>query len=55
MNGATQGELMAVLGHRSPAMTKRYTHYAREHLTKLIEKNRLGIATSQSKQESDES
>lgn len=43
MNGATQGELMAVLGHRCPTMTRRYAHYAQDHLMKLVEKNRLGI------------
>lgn len=38
MNGATQGELMEILGHRSPVMSKRYTHFNKEHLKKLIEK-----------------
>ena len=44
MAGATQGELMAILGHRSPAMTKRYAHYSQKHLLKLMEKiqNHLG-------------
>lgn len=39
MNGATQGELMEILGHRSPVMSKRYTHFNKNHLKKLIEKN----------------
>lgn len=39
MAGATQGELMAILGHRSPAMTKRYAHYSQEHLLKVMEKS----------------
>lgn len=38
MSGATQGELMAILGHRSPQMTRRYAHYSQEHLKKLLEK-----------------
>jgi integrase len=31
MKGATQGELMAILGHRSPGMTRRYAHYSQDH------------------------
>lgn len=38
MNGATQGELMEVLGHRSPAMTKRYAHFSKEHIAKILQK-----------------
>jgi integrase len=38
MNGATQGELMAILGHRSPQMTCRYTHFLTSHLNNLMEK-----------------
>jgi integrase len=38
MAGATQGELMAILGHRSPAMTQRYAHYSQDHLAQLLEK-----------------
>lgn len=38
MNGATQGELMEILGHRSPVMSKRYTHFNKVHLAKLINK-----------------
>lgn len=36
MNGATQGELMAILGHRSPHMTRRYAHYSQKHLEGLM-------------------
>lgn len=36
MDGATQGELMAVLGHRSPQMTKRYAHFSQSHLANLM-------------------
>jgi len=38
MSGATQGELMEVLGHRSPVMTKRYAHFNKAHLAKLLQK-----------------
>ncbi len=38
MSGATQGELMEVLGHRSPIMTRRYAHFNKEHLAKLLQK-----------------
>ncbi|WP_284452578.1 tyrosine-type recombinase/integrase [Parachlamydia acanthamoebae] len=38
MNGATQGELMAILGHKTPAMTRRYAHYSQNHLVNLMDK-----------------
>lgn len=38
MNGATQGELMVILGHRSPHMTRRYAHYSQEHIASLMQK-----------------
>jgi integrase len=38
MGGASQGELMAVLGHRSPLMTQRYAHFSQEHLRQLLER-----------------
>ncbi|HTJ53717.1 MAG TPA: site-specific integrase [Cyclobacteriaceae bacterium] len=38
MNGATQGELMTILGHRSPHMTRRYCHYSQDHLRIMLEK-----------------
>ena len=38
MNGATQGELMAILGHRSPHMTRRYAHYSQKHLSNLLKR-----------------
>lgn len=41
MSGATQGELMAILGHRSPSMTRRYAHYSQDHLSKVLERNQL--------------
>lgn len=41
MSGATQGELMAILGHRSSAMTRRYAHYSQQHLAKVLNKSDL--------------
>lgn len=43
MSGATQGELMAILGHRSPAMTRRYAHYSQTHLAKVLNKASEGL------------
>jgi integrase len=45
MGGATQGELMAILGHRSPRMTARYAHYSQEHLRGVVQKNQLPKST----------
>ena len=39
MNEATQGELMAILGHKSPQMTRRYAHYSQDHLRAILEKS----------------
>lgn len=41
MSGATQGELMAILGHRTPVMTKRYSHYSQDHLKVMMERTSL--------------
>ncbi len=38
MNGATQGELMEILGHRSPTMTRRYAHFSKEHISRILQK-----------------
>lgn len=38
MNGATQGELMEVLGHRSPTMTRRYAHFSKKHIANILQK-----------------
>lgn len=43
MNGATQGELMAILGHRSPHMTRRYAHYSQKHIRNILEKGEKNI------------
>ena len=39
MNGATQNELMEILGHRSPAMSKKYAHFSQKHISKVMQKN----------------
>ncbi len=39
MNGATQGELMAILGHKTPTMTRRYAHYSDGHLRTILERS----------------
>ncbi len=47
MSGATQGELMEVLGHRSPAMTRRYAHFSKKHIAGIVQKssnNLIGIS-----------
>ena len=38
MNGATQGELMEILGHHSPTMTRRYAHFSKEHISRVLQK-----------------
>ncbi|HEY4831534.1 MAG TPA: site-specific integrase [Waddliaceae bacterium] len=38
MNGATQNELMEILGHRSPTMTRRYAHFSKEHIARVLQK-----------------
>lgn len=43
MNGATQGQLMAILGHKSPQMTRRYAHYSQDHLRTILEKTNNAI------------
>lgn len=39
MSGATQGELMEVLGHRNPAMTRIYAKFNQKHLKDILEKS----------------
>lgn len=45
MNGATQGELMAILGHKTPTMTRRYAHYSQKHVATLLEKMHNNLLT----------
>lgn len=44
MNGATQGELMTILGHKSPSMTRRYAHYSQKHVAELMERMHSNFA-----------
>lgn len=37
MNGASQAELSEILGHKTLAMTKRYTHFMELHTSKVVE------------------
>lgn len=46
MNGATQGELMAILGHKTPTMTRRYAHNSQKHVATLMERMHNNIAQS---------
>lgn len=46
MNGATQGELMAILGHKTPTMTRRYAYYSQKHVATLMERMHNNIAQS---------
>lgn len=48
MAGATQGELMAILGHRSPVASKRYQHFNQSHLATVMKR----ISITESKDES---
>lgn len=51
MNGATQGELMAILGHKTPTMTRRYAHYSQKHVANLMEKMQVKLLKSEKKEE----
>ena len=49
MNGATQGELMEILGHRSPTMTKRYAHFSKEHISRVLQKTSNNLISDSEK------
>ncbi len=53
MNGATQGELMEVLGHRSPTMTRRYAHFSKEHVARILQKTSNNLIGPQEKPHDD--
>ena len=38
MSGGTQGELMEILGHRSPSQTRRYAHFSKKHIAHILQK-----------------
>jgi integrase len=48
MNGATQGELMAILGHKTPTMTRRYAHYSQKHVATLLERMHANLLSEES-------
>lgn len=43
MSGATQGELMAILGHKTPTMTRRYAHYSQKHIANVMERRQANL------------
>lgn len=43
MSGATQGELMAILGHKTPTMTRRYAHYSQKHIANVMERTQANL------------
>jgi len=43
MNGATQGELMTILGHRSPQMTYKYAHFSQKHVRQVLERTTANL------------
>ena len=49
MNGATQGELMAILGHKTPTMTRRYAHYSQKHVATLMERMHANLLNDSGK------
>jgi integrase len=53
MNGASQGELMEILGHRSPRMTVRYRHYSKKHIANVMERTQANLLDEVSHEQSD--
>jgi integrase len=53
MNGATQGELMEILGHRSPRMTVRYRHYSKKHIANVMERTQANLLDEVSHEQND--
>lgn len=43
MSGATEREIMEVLGHNSASMAKRYSHLSEQHTAKVMERMAAGI------------
>lgn len=52
MNGATQGELMAILGHRTPRMVSRYAHFSQNHIRQILEKASSNLVPNTPRKES---
>ena len=51
MSHASLGELAEILGHRTLAMVKRYSHISQPHATKLVERMVAGIFGGQTERE----
>lgn len=51
MSGATQGELMSILGHRNPRQTQVYTKFNQKHLRKILEQSYDNLLASKLKAE----
>ena len=43
MHGAHTAELMTLLGHKTPLMSKRYTHFADPYLKKIVQQSSDGV------------
>ncbi len=43
MNGATTAEIAAVLGHKTLAMVKRYSHLSDEHVKGIVERTAMKV------------
>ena len=47
MSGATQGELQELFGWLSPSMTRRYTHFNKAHLAKVLQRANNNLIDSE--------
>ena len=47
MSGATQGELMIILGHKTPTMTKRYAHFSQKHIANVMDRMHSNLLTNE--------
>ncbi len=47
MNGATTAEIAAVLGHKTLAMVKRYSHLSDEHVRDVVERTAAKVLGSE--------
>lgn len=44
MSGATLTDIAAVLGHKTPAMVKRYAHLSDEHLSRVVARMNASVS-----------
>ena len=47
MNGATTAEIAAVLGHKTLAMVKRYSHLSDEHVRGIVERTAAKVLSNE--------